>query len=126
MRNRIAAWVRARLGWGSPSRDMAEAAGEFAPGFAAGIDPPPSTVPPERVAGLLRLYDLAEKLKKTERCSSSWVEGQQCVTADVRWSGRELKRLLDGLVSEEERRAVDDARWARALEAIRAARLDAA
>jgi hypothetical protein len=108
-------WLRRRLGWASPSLAMGEGVKE---GLAEGLNPSPSTVPAERVEALLRAYDLAERLKKTEACAASRIEMQPCVIADVRWSGRELKRILDALVTREERRAVDDARWRRVAAAL--------
>lgn len=107
-------WLRALLGIESPGERIGRSLTEnVGAGLAAGLNPPPSTVPRERVEALLRAYDLAERLKKTEGCAASRIEGQRCIVRDARWSGRELKRILDALVTDEERRAVDDARWRR-------------
>lgn len=58
-------WLKARMGFGSPSRDVM--ASGAAKGFAEGLDPPPSTVPIERAEALHAAYALAERLKKIER-----------------------------------------------------------
>lgn len=90
-------------------RDAMKASEIFNAGFAEGLNPPPSKVPPERVETLRRLYRLARRLKKMERCSASSIEGRPCIIRDVRWSGRELTRLLDEMATKEERDAVASA-----------------
>ncbi len=53
------------------------------------------------------LLAVADKLKKIEPCAASSIEGHACITADARWCGREVGRRLRGLITEEDRRAID-------------------
>lgn len=44
-----------------------------------------------------RLLAIAEKLKHVEKCIAASMEGQHCVTAEVRWAGREIARIVEQL-----------------------------
>ena len=62
---------------------------------AADREPPELFTPPHAVGAdvLQEIRAVADKLKKLEPCAAASIEGRSCVTADVRWCGRELERI---------------------------------